>query len=316
MAKHLTTNSLIASVRRRAMIPSNQSTFKEEDFLAFANEELDMGIVPHILSYHEDYLLQEAYITMSPSISEYPIPYRATGNKIREVSYVDVSGNIFEMTRIGVGDLPFYQNGSSGMSNSGIRAFYIEGDEIVILPLGRHALVGQLKISYYLRPSLLVSESRVCKITDINTTTGVITVDKVPSNLTTPVEMDFLQTKSPHKRIVLDITPTAVDVTNKTFTFTPSAIPSTLVVGDQLAASEECSIPNIPDDLHSMLAQRVACRCLEALGDQQGLQAANLKLAEMEIKTGQIIDNRVEDAPQKIVNRHGFLRMSRRMLRR
>ena len=298
------------------MLPQTQATFKEDDFLAFANEEMDMGIVPHILSYHEDYLLHEAYIPMSPSISDYAIPYRATGNKVREISYVDTSGNVFEMTRVTVEDLPYYQNGSSGTNGNGIRAFYIEGDEIIILPTGRHGLTGQLKISYYLRPNSIVSESRISTITAIDRTTGVITVNNVPSNLITASEMDFLPTKSPHKRLAIDITPTAVDVTGKTYTFDVDSIPTNLVVGDQLALSEECMIPNIPDDLHSMLAQRVACRCLESLGDQQGLQAANMKLAEMEIKTGQIIDDRVEGSALKVVNRHGFLRSSRRMLRR
>lgn len=316
MAKHLTTKSLISSVKRRAMIPSTQQTFKEEDFLAFANEDMDIGLLPHILSYHEDYLLYDAYITMTPQQSKYPIPYRATGNKVREIAYVDNSGNVFEMTRITVEDLPYYQNGSFGISNSGIRAYYIEGDEIVIMPLGRHNLTGQLKISYYLRPNAIVSEDRISTITAIDLNTGKITVDNVPDHLSSPTEMDFLQTRSPHKRLALNITPTNVSITEKYFQFNISDIPANLVVGDMLSEIEECKIPNIPTELHSMLAQRVACRCLEALGDQQGLQAANQKLAEMEVKTGQLIDNRVEGAPLKVVNRHGFLRMSRRMLRR
>lgn len=436
MAKHLTTNTLIDSVKRRGMIPQNQNTFSEADFIALANEEMDIGIIPHILSYHEDYLLQEAYVNITPEISEVAIPYRATGNKIREVSYVDSSGNVFEMTRVVVEDLPYYQNGSYGISNAGVRAFYIEGDEIVILPVGRHNLSGQIKISYYLRPNSLVSESEVSVITAINKYTGKITVDKVPNSLSSPIEMDFLQFRSPHKRLAINITPSSVSKPDKYYQFGTSSIynittqpkssinsssyftfiatklnilyvvwynktgtdtqpsvsgasnyievnisaitsaddvatltstainasllsnissssasnvltittdligsyssiamnnvpfsfsllqqgtdplPQGLMLGDHLAAVEECIIPNIPDDLHSMLAQRVVCRCLEALGDQNGLGAANQKLAEMELKTGQLIDNRVEGAPLKVVNRHGFLRQSRRMLRR
>ena len=95
-----------------------------------------------------------------------------------------------------------------------------------------------------------------------------------------------------------------------------SYIPDELSVGDYLANEGECKIPSIPTELHSMLAQRVACRCLEALGDMAGLQMANQKLAEMELKTGSLIGNRVEGANLKVVNRHGFLRQSRRMLRR
>ena len=316
MAKHLSTNTLIESVVRRAMLPTNQVTFKEKDFLAFANEELDIGLIPHILSYHEDYLLQDFYTAVTPSVSRYELPYRATGNKIRDVAYLDDNGNLFEMTRITVEDLPYYQNGSYGVSNTGVRGFYMENDTIVLVPENRHNTTGRMRITYYLRANQLVSESDISVIRSIDRNTGIITVDKIPSKLSSPVEMDFLQLKSPHKRLEINVTPTSVDALNKTYTFNVADIPEHLVVGDHLAFAEECIIPNIPTDLHSMLAQRIACRCLEAMNDAQGLALANQKLAEMELKTGQLIDNRVEGAPMKVVNRHGFLRLSRRMLRR
>ena len=60
-----------------------------------------------------------------------------------------------------------------------------------------------------------------------------------------------------------------------------------------------------------MLAQRVAARCLEALGDSQGITLANTKLAEMEQKTGALLENRVEGAVQKVLNRHSTLKRNR-----
>jgi hypothetical protein len=71
-------------------------------------------------------------------------------------------------------------------------------------------------------------------------------------------------------------------------------------------AGESC-IPNVPTELHAILAQRVACRVLEAIGDTQSLQNANSKLQEMEGKAGVILDSRVEGAVHKVVNR-GVLR--------
>jgi hypothetical protein len=456
MAKYLTSDTLIQSVLRRAMIPQSQSTFVESDFLAFANEELDIGIVPHIQQYHEDYLMQVDYLPVTPQQSYYEIPSRATGNRLRMVNYVDPSGNVYEMTRVSIEDLPYYQNGSFGISNQGIRAFSIQNDEIVLMPVDHHSLVGYLQVSYYLSMNELVATNTVSTITAFNPYTGVVNVDMVPSNLASPVLIDILQTQSPHKRLTLDIFPSAVSQAGNTYTLgiapiyqvtcaakaqipassyfnliangtltstlfaqqsndqigmstlnqvivvwydttgsdpqppanygsifvrvnissaitatdvinaTVSAIntaalqywtasnvsgllqlnttlmgsyssvaienalpfsyvitnnpiaviPDELVIGDYIAQARQCIIPNIPTELHSMLAQRVACRCLEALGDMQGLQIANQKLAEMELKTGSLLGNRVEGAPLKVVNRHGFLRQSRRMLRR
>jgi hypothetical protein len=52
-----------------------------------------------------------------------------------------------------------------------------------------------------------------------------------------------------------------------------------------------------------VLAQRVAQRVLEAIGDSEGLNNATAKVAEMENKLSTMLDNRVEGAPRKVVNR-------------
>jgi hypothetical protein len=51
---------------------------------------------------------------------------------------------------------------------------------------------------------------------------------------------------------------------------------------------------------------------LESMGDVQNLQAANAKLVEMEQKTDYLLNNRVEGAPMKVRNKHGFIRQSLR----
>jgi hypothetical protein len=84
-------------------------------------------------------------------------------------------------------------------------------------------------------------------------------------------------------------------------------IPAKLQINDVIALPEETTIPQIPIELHSMLAQRAAMRCLESLGDNTGLQAAAAKLADMEAKTASLIDNRVESSPLKVVPRHGLI---------
>jgi hypothetical protein len=298
------------------MLPKNQNTFKTEDFLRFANEEMDMAIIPYVMSFHEDYFLTSSDTDLQMNISRYSIPYRAAGNKLNDVAYVDNSGTIFEMTRITKGDAPYYQYGPLGSLSSRIRSFYLEGDQVVLLPEVNTIIGGFLRMSYYLRPNQLVSKDRIATIVAIDTVTGNIIVDQLPEHFKVGDNLDILQTKSPHKTIKFDIPVLAIDTLTKTITIDPTNVPSTAVVGDYLASAEECLIPQIPTDLHSMLAQRVACRCLEAMGDQAGLQAANAKLAEMELKGGTIIDSRVESAPFKVLNRHGFLRTARRYIRR
>jgi len=308
MAKYYTSDTLIESVKRKASIPQTQQTFKEADFLAFANEEMDIGIIPHVLSYHEEYFVYTQRVPLEASVSRYQIPTRAVGNKLRELSYEDASGNIFEMTRITVEDIPSYQNTSISTS---FTVFYVEGSDIVLIPSVGSSASGYLRFSYYIRPNEIVSESRTARITAINTSTGELTVSSVPSVFEVTETFDIIQTKTPHKTLALDLTASAINTTTKVVTFTAADLPSGLAVGDHIALSYETKVPQIPSDLHSMLAQRVAARCLESLGDTQGLGSANNKLAEMEQKTGMIIDNRVEGAPQKVVNKHSSLKRSK-----
>lgn len=325
MARYLSSNTLIESAARRATLPETQVTFLEKDFLAFANEEMDMAVIPYVMQFHEDYFLFKENTPLLANTTRYTIPYRAVGNKLRDVQYLDNGGNIYEMTRTGVGDASYFQYGSAGSIISRLRAFLLESDEIVLQPEVTGAVSGEsLNIYYYLRPNQLVSENRVMIVTSISDiANGNIGVDKLPvdsesgaSLFSAGTLVDFIKVKSPHKCLAIDAPVISVNTTTKILSFSPDTVPANLKVGDHVALAEECMIPQIPTDLHSMLAQRIAARCLEAMGDTQGLQAANAKLAEMELKGGTLIDSRVEDAPLKVTNRHGLLRNTRRFVGR
>lgn len=311
---YLTSDSLIASIKRRALIPSNQKTFQDADFLALANEEIDLGLVPSILQYHEEYFTFETEVALVADQAAYSIPYRAIGGKFRDVAYKDSSGNLSGMTRIQPEDRVYHQS-NSGSNNTPV-TFYLRGNEVVLTPTPGTGTTGSLVFLYFLRPNDLVAEDRVAVISEIDTTNGVITVESIPSNLEAGSSIDFIQVKSGHKTYAIDVTIDSVDSNALTFTFDPDDLPSGLSVGDHIAASGECIVPQIPSDLHSVLAQRVAARCLEALGDSQGLTNANTKLQEMETKTGSLIDNRSEGEPQKINNRNSPLSSSRMGRRR
>ena len=82
-------------------------------------------------------------------------------------------------------------------------------------------------------------------------------------------------------------------------------------MNDIIALATQTNIPQIPSDLHVLLAQRVSARILESIGDTEGLGNANAKIKELEDKTDILIGNRVDDAPKIIKNRHSLLRSGR-----
>jgi len=302
MAQLLTTSKFLKSVKRRASIPESQVTFTEDDFLDMANEEMDNSLVPSIITLHEEYFTYSADITIVANKDKYDIPYRAVGNKLRDVFFKDFSGNNFEMTRISP------ENKHTRAPITGydkIRRFYMEGSQLVLLPKPT-AAAGYLNMSYFLRPNKLVKENRTSKVVSVNTTTGEVTIDTAPSVFSANIDYDFIQGRSPNAIRKFDIEASAYNNSTKVITF-PIADVENLEVGDYICLAGETPVPNVPTELHSMLAQRVACRCLEALGHTEGLQLANAKLAEMERSLGILIDNRVVGAPQKIVNTQSIL---------
>lgn len=305
---YYTSDELIKSVKARAFIPATQSTFKDEDFLRFGNEETNIGMVPEILKSHEDYFLWTEVIPFQTGITKYTIPYRAIGNKVRDVSYQDNNGNLREMTRIGVGDLAAWQYGNNGSAEA--YAFYVQNNQICLVPdtITVNANTGSLKITYYIRPNSLVLLKDVAVITAIDRDTGIINLSNIPETYSQSKKYDLVKVKSPHRCTNIEVTPLSLNTTSKTITLALADISNELEVGDHVCLATETAIPQIPSDFHVVLAHRIAARCLEALGDMEGLQAANQKLAEMQVQMQPMMDDRVDDAPRRISIRHSILK--------
>lgn len=128
----------------------------------------------------------------------------------------------------------------------------------------------------------------------------------VPDHFLSAPIFDFVQNSSPNKIISYDIPLNSVDQTLRTISFRKDDV-SHIQIGSYVTIAEETIVPNIPTELHPILAQRVAIACLEAMGDEQNKQSAERKLASMEKDAGTFLDNRVEGALQKIKSRHSPL---------
>ena len=164
---------------------------------------------------------------------------------------------------------------------------------------------------------------------------GIIFTSTVPTSYTDPITnittplfqngslVDFLQTNPGHRTYVFDVQIPKNGISANTILFTRSDLitwsgtgaspdlvemPIDLKVGDYVALAGECIIPQIPPDLHTGLAERASARVLAALGDQAGLATVNQKIQEIDSRQGQLVDDRSEGNPQKVLNRNSLLR--------
>jgi hypothetical protein len=298
------TDELIKTILRRASIPTDQSTFTDEDIIEIANEEMDMNVVPVVLRVHEEYYVNYEDIALESGKRRYKIPYRAIGNKLREIHYIDQNGTAYTMARVSHEDLPDFSN---SYSYSKPLSFVVENDHVRLVgDVTNNG--GSLRMYYYLRPNELVDVDRVATIAAINTSTGDVTFNVMPTNFDASLCYDFIASKTPNQIIDYDVVPTAVDTVTKTITFDPATLPDTLEVGDYVAVCEETHIPQLPNELIPILAQRVAIKCLESMGDTEALMNAERQLKELENHAYTLIDSRVEGAPRKVVNRNSQLK--------
>jgi len=140
-----------------------------------------------------------------------------------------------------------------------------------------------------------------------------ITVDTttMPSSIVAGGLVDILQTDGGHSTLAFDVLLASNSVSSSSITLSESQLPADFIVGDYICAQYECIVPQVPTDLHNLLAERTCARILESLGDKEGLQAANAKISNLESKQATILDSRVEGSPMKVLNRTGLLRSSR-----
>lgn len=306
-SRNLIASKLIESVRNRAMIPDDITVYDDEAILEILNEEIDVGLLNTLMTLHEEHLVtytDKIATAGEGSSKRMVIPSRAVGSKLRDLHTI-IGDRSFEMSRIDLGEISDY-NIYPYSNAMGGDLFYVEGDEIVVVS-PRMSEGARFRMYYYLRPNYIVLEKECAQITNIDRETGLIQFDTIPKEFSNLTLADFVQNKTPNKILSFDISVQSVSVSLRTITVDPTSIPSRLSIGDWVCFPETSPYPNVPTELHPVLAQRAAIFILEAMGDTEGLGSARGKLAQMEKSVQKLLDNRVEGANRKLKSRHGFL---------
>lgn len=141
--------------------------------------------------------------------------------------------------------------------------------------------------------------------------TLVLNFLSIPDHFVQSFKYDIVQAESPNKIQVYDLIANSLNKTSNTISFNKDYfIGNYPLVGDYVTKATETIVPNMPLELHPIIAQRVAVAYLEASGDEPGKQSAERKLKSMEESAMSIITNRVEGAPKKIRQRFGTLKES------
>jgi hypothetical protein len=288
--------ALIAQVKRFAALPTNQNMFQDADFIAILASQLRTYITPLVMKVKEEYFVTSSTQAITSGTTTYPIPPDAVGGKLRSVQWRDASNNILDLPRLSIEQI------STDLQVVRPYGYTIEGDNIVLYPTP--LTTATLKMYYYRRPNELVLESDAAKIISANGTTGELICVAVPTTWTTASVLDAIDGKQGFGVLSESVTISSIAGTS---VFVSPAVAALLEANDYVSLHNTSPIPQIPVEAFDLLVQAGVVKCLESLSDGgDGTKLAAEQLMKMEEMVINLLTNRVESSPKKIVNNRGI----------
>lgn len=138
--------SLVADVRRRAMIPNSTNVLTNDDITSFLNDEMWEYIVPMLMATTEEYLVHAENLGV-PASTEITLPADAVGLKIRDIQIQSVNSWV-SLPRIE----PEYE--AQFLASGDIQGYLFRGSKIHLVPVNQTPS-AQIRLLYYKRPTAL-----------------------------------------------------------------------------------------------------------------------------------------------------------------
>lgn len=256
-----------------------------------------------VMSIKGDYFLNIDDQTLTSSL-EYDIPDEAVGIKVkgcywRDPNWPDNQPDVL-IPQISVQDLT---NQNAGLWN--YMAFYLQDNKIILT----NTQSGMtLRTRYYRRASKLVPNDEGAQILDSSTANIVCTT--IPTDWAVGDVLTLTNQNPPFDTISRTLEITGITLPNivNLLQTDPDApiLTQSDMDGNWLTQADETVIAQVPPEAHPILAQAVAVKCLEALGDPN-VQVAQLKFEQLKNNFISMLTPRVDGYAKRITQRNGTL---------
>lgn len=289
-----TTSELISQIKLFGSFPSSDSLFSNANYLAFLNTEMQKEIVPLLRTINEEHFLTVKEIPIEAGKNKYRIPSRAIGASLRDIQILNSDNSITQLNRL-------YEEDRTSLDKNEL-GYFLVGNQIEISPMP-NITQGSLRLLYFRRPSAFVLPSECSQINSIDTLNNQITVNSIPSTMTSGILVDFLQASSPFDLLAMDSE--IIGISGTTITF--SSLPDDLAINDYIALAGQTCVPMIPDEFITILIQAALCSALSSKKDK----AVELELQKLKVLKDTILPvmiPRVTSSDKKIVVKNGLLR--------
>ena len=297
MGHDYTATALLAEIRRRSRIPSDDADFSDTNLLREVDSQLLETFVPLVQSMRGDHYVRYEDQTIVSGQAEYPIPSRSIGSRIRQVVWIDSADDEFEL----------YPNPFTNeiiWQDTGEPCEYAVRDDLIVLLPTPSAAHGTLRIWYEYRPSKVVSSGYF--VVDSVTSTTVTLTASVTWDADS--RYDFVKATPPFTLLGVNADPSSTG-SGTTLTFPAADIPSRLAAGDYMCLQDETPVPQLPAELHPALALAVAAEAVSQYDPAHGSQLSQ-KLGVALAGARSLLAPRARGRAEKMVNRNSSLRQN------
>lgn len=284
----MNSDELIRSVKSRASIPTSQNLFTEAGILDIVNEEMHSRILPLLLKVQEEY-----YLTFKDyEASEFPIrvPSDAIGQKIRSLMVIDTQGRLAN---------PIPRVSLENEYAHPTQSYRFESNQIHLHNFSALSDRTKIRMYYHRRPSKLVQGNRVSIVT--SAAGNIVTVNQSFQGLDTNSIVDVGRNDPPFdpflvKQNVLAVTPSSVELNSA----------EGIEAGMVISLAGTSYYPGLPLELHELLAQAAAMKCLESQGKPTEMAAASGVYQIMEQNALYLLTPRSDGTPKKALPGRGI----------
>jgi hypothetical protein len=299
MGIDFTSSAMIESIKTRALVPTSQKLFGNDLIVKIITEELLADIVPLIMDVREEYFVNYFDQAINTAVSNYDLPSRAVGQKLRDVVLLNTQNREVSLPRLEADQLKhqwFLGNYSLYMNR---RGFYFQDGYVTLFPDATSLGAYRLRMKYFRRPNNVCQTTAAGQVIIIDFLNNIVTLNNVPATWLVTDTFDIIRGKPGFKSLGDDLTITAVDPILQTVTF--AALPTDLAVGDWVCPSGFSPIPQIPYEVFNILEQRCTIKLLEDMKDSEGLKNAAEVYTNMVDRFRTLVSPRADGSPKRIV---------------
>lgn len=295
-------DQFLLSVKRRGNISTSVDGWSDADILAIATDEMRDSIVPMLRRLAEEYLVNNYDQTVTSGTSDYALPSWALGESLRDVQLYDGSGGYVSLVRKEPSDV------SAVSQTARPTCYFLRDNKVVLVPTPAATQSNGLRLRCLRRPGKLVEldEAYVITVADVGMGATVAALSgsiAVATTFGSSYTADIIQAgpgfRTLYSGLAATSTGSLVSLASAWATTAPLA-----AVGDYVVLQDRSPAPQIPNELHALLAQQTVCSFLRASG-QPGLEAAEAKRQVMWAEAEKLFSPRTENQPRYIHNKYG-----------